>query len=290
VTVAAGLLLGGAAFGGVAFRPESVRAAPHAQPFLSLPARPADAIGGAEFARRTSGLSSADRDRAVVAELERGNIPSFLSHLTPVRLGTSSGGPAVAATIWVTPDYLAIGSDDDFLYVPLTYYSATIVADHFGCVLPTARMVDAIYEQSAYHLQPAPLPAGPLMRSNLYLERHQQRIDEQRSGLPLGELISGHKKDLVLSNRLQKLPGRVAIYGWHRASGDPIQPLSTVHGARYVDYSHGVRLVSAAVVVDGRSRSIYDALRDSHVAAVLSSEGVTPDPWALMHPHVPGEE
>ncbi len=138
------------AFGGLAFPPDSVRAAPHAPPFLSLPARPADAIGGAEFARRTSGLSSADRDRAVVAELERGNIPSFLGHLTPVRLAASAGsGQAVAATIWVTPDYLAIGSDDDFLYVPLTYYSATVVADHFGCVLPTARMVDAIYEQSA---------------------------------------------------------------------------------------------------------------------------------------------
>ena len=181
----------------------------------------------------------------------------------------------MAATIWVTPDYLAIGSDDDFLYVPLTYYSATIVADRFGSVLPTARMVDAIYEQSAHHLTPAPLPAGPLMRSNLYLEEHQQRIDAQRSGLPLGELISGHKKDLVLSNRLRQFPARVAIYGWHTAPGHPIQPLSTVHGARYVDYSHGVRLVSTTVVVNGRPRSIYDALQDAHIAPVLSREGVT---------------
>jgi hypothetical protein len=241
--------------------------------------------------RRTSGLSSADRDRAVVAELERGNIPSFLGHLTPVKLTTNAPeGQAVAATIWVTPDYLAIGSDDDFLYVPLTYYSATIVADRFGSVLPTARMVDAIYEQAAHHLAPAPLPAGPLMRSNLYLSKHQQRIDEQRAGLPLGELISGHKKDLVLSNRLRQLPGRVAIYGWHRAPGDPIQPLSTVHGARYVDYSHGVRLVSTNVVVDGRPRSIYDALQDSQIAPVLSREGVTRDPWGLMHPRVSGAD
>lgn len=237
--------------------------------------------------RRTIGLSSADRDRAVVAELERGNIPSFLGHLAPVRLATNAfDGQAMAATIWVTPDYLAIGSDDDFLYVPLTYDSATLVADRFGSVLPTTRMVDAIYEQSAHHLTPAPLPAGPLMRSNLYLSKHQQRIDEQRSGLPLGELISGHKKDLVLSNRLRQLPGRVAIYGWHRAPGHPIQPLSTVHGAQYVDYSHGVRLVSATVVVGGRPRSIYDALQDSRVARVLSREGVTRDPWALMHPRV----
>ena len=250
-----------------------------------MPARPAGAIGGSEFARRTRGLSSEERDRAVVAELERGNIPSFLGHLTPVKL-TTSDGQAVAATIWVTPDYLAVGSDEDFLYVPLTYPSATIIADRFGSVLPTARMVDAIYEQSAHHLTPAPLPAGPLMRSNLYLSKHQQRIDEQRSGLPLGELISGHKKDLVLSNRLLHFPGRVAIYGWHTAPGHPIQPLSTVHGALYVDYSHGVRLVSTTVLVDGRPRSIYDALQDSQVAPVLSREGVTRDPWALMHPHV----
>jgi hypothetical protein len=278
-----------AGFGAFASTPNSVRTSPLSQPLLRLPARPPDAIGGLEFARRTSGLSSADRDRAVVAELERGNVPSFLGHLTPVKLTTHDPrGRAVAATIWVTPDYLAIGSDDDFLYVPLTYYSATLIADRFASVLPTARMVDAIYEQSAHHLTPAPLPAGPLMCSNLYLEKHQQRIDEQRSGLPLGELVAGHKKDLVLTNRLRQVPGRVAIYGWHRAAHDPIQPLSTVHGARYVDYSHGVRLVSTTVVVDGRPRSIYDALEDSKVAPVLSREGVTRDAWGLMHPRVFG--
>jgi hypothetical protein len=285
LTIGAASVLACAAFGALAYSP-TIRAAPFSQPSLRLPARPADAIGGSEFVRRTSGLSNEERDRAVVAELERGNIPSFMAHLTPVKLAAHvSNGHTVAATIWVTPDYLAIGSDDDFLYVPLTYYSATVIADRFGSVLPTARMVDAIYEQSAHHLTPAPLPAGPLMRSNLYLERHQQRIDQQRAGLPLGELIAGHKKDLVLSNLLRQTPGRVAIYGWHRAPGAPIQPLSTVHGAQYVDYSHGVRLVSDTVVVDGRPRSIYDALQDSQVAPVLSREGVTRDPWALMHPH-----
>ena len=289
VTVGAAWVLVCAAFGAFASTASTVHTSSVSQPLLRLPARPADAIAGSEFVRRTSGLSAEERDRAVVAELERGNVPSFLRRLTPVSLTTSaSDGQTVAATIWVTPDYLAIGSDDDFLYVPLTYYSATTVADRFGCVLPTARMVDAIYEQSTYHLRPAPLPAGPLMRSNLYLERHQQRIDEQRSGLPLGELIAGHKKDLVLSNRLSKIPGRVAIYGWHTAPGRPIQPLSTVHGAHYVDYSHGVRLVSATVVVSGRPRSIYDALSDSHIAPVLSREGVTRDAWGLMHPRVSG--
>jgi hypothetical protein len=131
-----------------------------------------------------------------VAELERGNVPSFLGHLTPVKLATNPGnGRLVAATIWVTPDYLAIGSDDDFLYVPLTYDSATIVADRFGSVLPTPRMVDAIYEQSAHHRIPALLPAGPLMRSNLTCRSTSSGSTSSAPACLLGELISGHKKD-----------------------------------------------------------------------------------------------
>ena len=63
--------------------------------------------------------------------------------------------------------------------------------------------------------------------------------------------------------------------------------LSTVHGAWYVDYSHGVRLVSTTVVVDGQPRSIYDALQDSRLAPVLTREGVTRAAWELMHPRIP---
>ena len=50
-------------------------------------------------------------------------------------------------------------------------------------------------------------------------------------------LTAGPRKDLVLTSRLWLDPGKVAIYGWHRARGAPIQPLSTVHGAGYADYS-----------------------------------------------------
>ncbi len=263
----------------------TVRATEFVAPSLNLPPRPADAIGGAEFIRRTSGMSIVDRDRAVVAEIEKGNVPSFLNHLKPVTVGSKAAdGRAVTATVWVTPDYLAIGSDDDFFYVPLNYYSATLIAARFGCVLPTPRIVDAIYDQSVHHLKPAPLPASPLMATNLYMAEHKQKIDVQRRGFALGELIAGHKKDLVLTNRLAQIPGRVAIYGWHLATGRPIQPLSLVHGARYVDYSHGVRLVASVVEVGGVARSIYDALQDSMLAPALSREGVTRDPWALMHP------
>jgi hypothetical protein len=123
---------------------------------------------------------------------------------------------------------------------------------------------------------PQPMPAGPEMRSTDYFWRHNQAIREQRQALhvALGALTAGDKKDLVITNRLWRNLGRVAIYGWQKMDGQPIQPLSTVHGARYADYSHGVRLVSKVVYVNGVARSIYDILKDPQMAAVLSDEGV----------------
>ena len=251
----------------------------------AVPTRPGDAITGSQFLERTRDWSERDRQGAALAELERGNMPRAFSRLAPITLHYAPpGGQLLTATIWVTPDYLAIGPDEDFLYIPLTLPSATAVAQRFGCVLPTPKMVDAIYAQAQFRLTPQPLPAGPQMRSNAYFARHQSLIAGQRVGIPLGALISGHKKDLVLTDRLHDRPDRVAIYGWHRGEGDPIQPLSTVHGVRYADYSHAVRLVWHEVWIDGARRSIYDVLADPTLAPLLSDEGALRDPSALMDP------
>ncbi len=74
----------------------------------------------------------------------------------------------------------------------------------------------------------------------------------------------------------------MAIYGWTRPDGRPIQPLSTVHGARYADYSHGVRLVWHEAWIDGAPRSLYEALADPELAPLWSDEGPLRDPRALM--------
>jgi hypothetical protein len=212
----------------------------------------------------------------IAAELRSGDVPDFLRRLKPVTLrGRDAAGGTVEITICVTPDYLALGSDNDFLSIPMGLQTAFAVAASFGFVLPTPTMVDAIYEQAEIHLRPQPLPAGPEMRSNAYYWEHQKRIREQRIKLraPLGALSAGQKKDLVVTNRLWRKAGRVAIYGWHRGAGAPIQPLSTVHGARYADYSHGVRLVSAVAYVNGQPRSIFDVLEDPWLAGIVSDEG-----------------
>jgi hypothetical protein len=56
-----------------------------------------------------------------------------------------------------------------------------------------------------------------------------------------------------------------------------IQPLTTAHLKDYVDYSHGVRLVSKKVLVDGKVTSIVNILRDPELSGILSDEGPIKD-------------
>ena len=245
------------------------------EPIHTIPHRAADAAAGSEFARRIESLSGPQRDAEVRSEVLSGNVPQFLRRLAPVTVKNSDSVHPVEITVCVLPDYLAVGSDKDFVYVPLGLEAALDIAGHFGFDLPTPKLVDAIYSESAVKLTPQPLPASDQMRSTDYVVHHTQMIASQRSelGAPLGELTAGDKKDLVLTSRLWQIPGRVAIYGWHRGVNQPIQPLSTVHGARYADYSHGIRLVSSIVYVNGVKRSIDDVLAEPRLAALLTSEG-----------------
>jgi hypothetical protein len=241
-----------------------------------IPPRPATAPLGTRFAARVAEEDSREREAAIKHEILRGNVPAFLRSLKPVRLRAKlAAGRTVTATICVMPDYLAIGTNRDFLRIPMNLHTATDVAAHFGFVLPTRKMVDAIYRQSAAHLRPQPMPAGREMCSVAYYVRHNAAIREQRLslGIPLGVLISGQKKDVVISNRLASHPGRIAIYGWQNPDGTPIQPLSTLHGANYGDYSHGIRLVSDVMYLNGEPASVHHVLEDPELAALLSDEG-----------------
>jgi len=250
------------------------------RPVGSIPVRATAAPAGHEFAQRIRDLSGIARDAFIRSELLAGNIPQFLRHLVPVSITRTEAAQRVELTVCVLPDYLAVGSDHDFVFVPMGLEAALEVAGRFGFGLPTPELVDAIYRESTVRLAPLPLPPGEQMRSTAYFVYHNDLIAQQRSalGAAVGELTAGHKKDLVLSSRLWLMPGRVAIYGWHREFDEPIQPLSLVHGARYADYSHGVRLVSNAVYVNGVRRTMQSVLADSSLAHLLTDEG----PWPQL--------
>ena len=251
----------------------------------NIPPRLREAMTGSEFARSVAQADGIQREQAILDQFLKGNIPDFLRRLKPVSLGNQSeDGKSFTATLFAMPDYLAIGSDRDFLRIPMSLYTAAEIAVRYGFFLPTRKIVDALFAQSACRLTPEPMPPGPRMRSTAYYWEHNQKIKKQRLPLhfPLGALISGHKKDVVMTNRLVPGQGKIAIYGWHRPSGVPIQPLSTVHGAGYADYSHGIRLISDQVLLNGEPRLFYEILEDPTTAEVLSDEGVIRQVRALL--------
>ncbi len=250
-----------------------------------IPERAPTAPGGRAFAEQIRAIPDDERESRIQQQLLAGNIPTFLRRLVPIRMqAPSADGTAVDVVICAAPDYLAIGSDDDYLLMPLRLSTALSIAAAYGFTLPTTRIVDAIYAQALVRLVPQPLPAGNEMRSTDYSLRHNEMVGMQRAslGMPLGTLVAGDKKDLVLTNRLRAHLDRVAIYGWHTGNGKPIQSLSTVHGWRYADYSHGARLISAQVFINGVPRSIFNIMQDDRLARVLSDEGVIANVMGLI--------
>jgi hypothetical protein len=250
-----------------------------------LPPRPADAESGTEFARRIEALDVQQREEAVIAEVKRGNVPASWRQFAEVKAG--------AATILVAPDYLAVGSDEDYFYAPLTPQSAQALADELECTLPTRKMVDAIYRAAPLKLAPLPIPPSREMTTGKVFAQHNRSMREQRAASlvaqPPGTLVAGHKKDVVLTPQLATRRDRVAIYGWHRAEGSPIQPLYLGHKDTWVDYSHGVRFVRRALTVNTKPITIDTVLADDNLWTLLSDEGpMAGNRVADVRPIVPG--
>ena len=87
---------------------------------LDLPPRPDSALSGTDFARRISPLDLTEREKEIVAQVTAGNVPNFLRKLCPVPATSVSEGATNTATFYATPDYLAIGSDDDYFLIPVS--------------------------------------------------------------------------------------------------------------------------------------------------------------------------
>lgn len=245
---------------------------PAAATQAAIPSRPVNAPGGTAFMKSIADLPAAEREAAILKEIGGGNVPEFLRRFKPVQVtATDSEGREHTAVYEVMPDYLAAGSDADWVRVPMTPMTAQQIADRFGCALPTRKMVDDIYRQAEVRLEPRPLTEE--REAVATFVRHHEIIEQQRAGKELGLLVAGIKKDVVVTNRLQEKPHRVAIYGWHQLDGRPIQPLTIVHRDTYVDYSHGIRLVRQRLTVDGRLMSLTDLLKDPRLSVLVSDEG-----------------
>ncbi len=245
-------------------------------PVLHLPERAGAAPGGDEISREIRNLELRAREEWIYTEISQGNVPTWIRQLRPVEVRGEVGGRRHRVTFWVTPDYLAVGSEGDYLLIPLSAQTAQRIADLVGCSLPTPRMVDAIWASADLRVEPIRLQPNESMKTVRYFERHDNLVKGQRHlyDVPPGVLVAGHKLDVVIAPALAERPGEIALYGWHHSSGQVIQPLFIGATDSLVAFSHGVRLVDRRVVVDGARRDLWDVLRDPELAQLLSDDGV----------------
>ncbi len=247
-----------------------------------FPPRLANAIKGSAFMEKIKNMTYLQREPLIIEQIKNGNTPDFCKSFVDVTFHYSGH----ICKIQVMPDYLAIGSNEDFCRIPVSPETAQTIADYFGCSLPTTRIVDSVSKAATYHIAPithVPVGNGNELVSMFIL--HNQEIENALSEFGADwnrttTIVDGLKKDIVITNRLQTEKGKVAIYGWYKPDGTFIQPLYLGHVHWYMDYSHGIRLVNSLVMLDGKPTTIRQVLQDDLLYPLLSSEtGVMNQPY-----------
>ncbi len=237
------------------------------------PSAPASSgLTGTDFYKWSAGYNWKQRDSLAVAWVLAGNTPSFLKQFTSISIVMFDSllNRDIRAEYFVSPDYLSVGTDADWARVPVTPMAAQKIADTWDAFLPTRKMVNDIYQAAEIKLEPIPMYAFRDSTPTMY--QHHLIIEGLRRGRQ--GLIAGIKKDVVISGKVLRdgRKNRVAIYGWHLPGGKAIQPLYTGHVDWYVDYSHGIRLVSRRMKVDGKWMDYQDVLQHPRFRKLLCDE------------------
>ncbi|RYZ60077.1 MAG: hypothetical protein EOP07_02055 [Proteobacteria bacterium] len=240
-------------------------------PDRSFLPEPHKVLGAGDILATIRGEDVKEREVKLLESLRAGDWPAKLQHFKAIQVDALDH----KLIYWVAPDYLAIGNDADSVLLPLSWTSVKVLAKEWQMLLPTAKMVDQIYQQADRLHWPHAYPPSEEMRSTEYFVNHNGWILE-KSAIEFKDnpLIAGHKKDLVVSPKLLEKPTKLAIYGWHNlGNGAAIQPQSLWHGQFYVDYSHGIRLVAPLAELDGKPIALSKVLKDPRLAPLLSFEG-----------------
>jgi hypothetical protein len=248
---------------------------------LNIPRRIPGAESGQAFMARIDTLPLPEREEEIYKAVSSGNIPGFIRNLVTLNGDfADSAGIIHKVTYEVMPDYLAVGSDSDFCRIPMNPYTAQRIATFFGASLVTSKVSDHIYANAEVKLTPFNyVPVGNQNELVSKFEAHNTQIERQmkEAGGKNGQLVDGIKKDVILSSRIAKQPGKVVIYGWHKPGGIPIQPVYSGHVWWYVDYSHGIRLINNQVLIDGKPYLFSSILHDPLLFRVFSNESGSMD-------------
>lgn len=230
----------------------------------------------AQFVEVVRNMTAAQRDSVLLSQILAGNSPQYLGRLVEiVDTLPDADGRLHEVRIRVTPDMMAIGTDDDNLIMPMLPLTAQRLADAKDASLCARKISDIIHRHANVRVEPHPMTPDRTMTTMPVFCAHDSIL---RTQYRRGQFVAGNKKDIVITRRIAGEPTRLFIYGWHYPNGKAIQPLSAAHGIGYVDYSHGVRLVSRRVLVDGQEYDIRTLLTHPTLHTLLSDEGTVNPP------------
>jgi len=252
---------------------------------LNVVHRDTNALSGTQIISIITNLAVDKREDFVYNEVKKGNIPDFLRNMVRVSTRRSINGTYRYISYYALPDYLAVGSDDDYFLCPMTPGLGQKLADELDCILPTRKIVDQIWKAAKVKMEPQPIPPSNKMTTVPIFNQHNSDVWIQRQTFigtdSLGTLVSGNKKDVIISNLIYRSQesGQVVIYGWHYPSGKNIQPIYAGHDENYVDYSHGIRLIHGKVYVDDVEMQASEVLRSEKFMSLLSDEGLIIKPY-----------
>lgn len=251
-----------------------------------FPNRSDNSPTGSQFIQSIIDMKMTDkRDDLVANQILQGNFPDFLRKLVNITI-SEKGNTLIYK---VMPDFLSIGSDQDYQRIPLTAPSAQKIADAFNCVLPTPKMSDQIWK-NATKLPPKPLSGmTSTIRDKTYspesfvaqkmidmdsVQYHNSIVNKQLVNVEPGQLIAGHLKDIVISDQLINKK-RLGLHGLHTLDGKPIQEGAlSAHNDTHFEYAMGTRLVDRQAMLNGKQVDLVnDILKNKDYAYLISNEG-----------------
>lgn len=246
-------------------------------PTLNIPV-PDVQKSASQFIDEVRGIDRLKRDEIAGQYLLDGHVPDHMrNYVDIIQVFQSEDGVTHSLVLSVTPDFLCIGTNEDYIRIPLTPLTAQKICNEWGCMLPTTKLSDIIWGAAVNKMQP--LPWGPPYDASMMsLERvitHNKRINDLaiKLGQDMTQLSAGHKKDVVMTKKLAAQPNQVAIFGWHQLNGKNIQPLYLGHESTYFDYSHGERMVCMEALLDDQPVNLRDILSDQNLCSSITNEG-----------------
>lgn len=268
-----------------------------------IPERRAGGKGGKELFRewgleRDANVKQEELTRKIIAEIRKGNVPDMCRTMRTTTLRGEDGTEISFAT---ANDYLAVGTNNDYMTIPVSGYMARRLSDEFGWELPTSTMAIASENSATHKIVVGGEKDISEMAELKVCQRHNERIQSVKDSIyakyakkaksmkiqPMTQSeyfrkysVSGGKK-VVFAGRDATPEGKgnggIGIVGLREAGGGFTQPPSYPHKSPLLpgshnDYSEAGLVVGKMVRTPEGIMPLREALKIPQYARILNAQ------------------